>query len=200
MSEPYRVPLKYGQSEIEIKKSRFICQLFPCDSKQQANAYIAQARSDFSDANHHCWAYQIGSKNNRLQACSDDGEPHGTAGKPILNVIAHSGLSDLVVVVIRYFGGTKLGKGGLVRAYSDAVKHVINAIPIGDHVIWRKLALTLDFAQENLVRQRLAVSGFEITDVKHGQDVTITGRIDDTEVTELKSDLAAIGVSLQRLD
>ena len=119
-------------------------------------AALAQARSDYPDARHHCWAYQIGSpKSPSTAAMSDDGEPSGTAGKPILNVIQHKDIGDLMIIVIRYFGGIKLGAGGLVRAYSAAAQQVIDTIELKEKKFLKRFNIKGDYALEQPLRHWL---------------------------------------------
>ena len=121
MLEKYKVVYKGGQDEIIEKKSRFIATVAPVESEEEALAFIEAMKKKYWDARHNCFAYVIGERG-QLARCSDDGEPGGTAGKPMLDVLMGEELIDVCAVVTRYFGGTLLGTGGLVRAYSGAVK------------------------------------------------------------------------------
>lgn len=121
MDSPLKVISQGGTGEVVEKKSRFIASIFPVHSEEEALEYISQVRKKHYDARHNCFAYVIGEKN-ETERCSDDGEPSGTAGRPMMDVLTGQGLHDVLVVVTRYFGGTLLGTGGLVRAYSAAVK------------------------------------------------------------------------------
>lgn len=121
MCVPLKIVQKGGIGEVVEKKSRFIAQVFPIETEDEALAFLAQVRKKHYDARHNCFAYVLGEKN-ETERCSDDGEPSGTAGRPMLEVITGRGIHDVLVVVTRYFGGTLLGTGGLVRAYSAAVK------------------------------------------------------------------------------
>ena len=113
----YAVPAASCEQEYVVKRSRFIARVVPVNSRADVNAAVARAREDYPDARHHCWAYLLGPPGKAAGAgMSDDGEPAGTAGKPILNVLQHGHLGDVLVIVVRYFGGIKLGAGGLVRA------------------------------------------------------------------------------------
>ena len=125
----YLIPGKEKRCEILVVNSRFIADVAPVFSVEEARRFIAKIKAEFRDASHHVPAYLIGYGNNVVSHCSDDGEPSGTAGKPILAVISGSGFGDIVLVVTRYFGGTKLGTGGLVRAYTSAAKAVLDAVP-----------------------------------------------------------------------
>ena len=116
-----KIVYRAGQGEIVEKKSRFIANIFPVHSEEEALAYIEEIRKKHYDARHNCFAYVIGEKNEVMRG-SDDGEPSGTAGRPMLEVLLGEELHDVLAVVTRYFGGTLLGTGGLVRAYSAAVK------------------------------------------------------------------------------
>jgi uncharacterized YigZ family protein len=126
----YPIPASQARSEIIVINSRFIATAGPAFNIDQAKGFISRIRSEFADATHHVPAYLIGYGTSVTAHCSDDGEPSGTAGRPALAVLQGSGLGDIVLVVTRYFGGTKLGTGGLVRAYSDAVKSVLAILPI----------------------------------------------------------------------
>jgi len=126
----YRVILKGGVGEIEEKKSRFICTIRPVHSESEASAFIEEIKKKYWDARHSCSAFVLGSRQ-ELTRCSDDGEPSGTAGRPMLEVLLGEGLCDVAAVVTRYFGGTLLGTGGLVRAYTAAVKEGLAASETG---------------------------------------------------------------------
>ena len=121
MSQSYQIIYEGGSDEIVEKKSRFIAHVFPVHSEEEAAGHIEQIRKKYWDARHNCSAFIIGSRG-ELTRCSDDGEPSGTAGRPMLEVLTGSGIRNIAVVVTRYFGGTLLGTGGLVRAYTQAVK------------------------------------------------------------------------------
>ena len=128
--EEYRVLLEGGMGEIEEKKSRFIATIRRCESEKEATAFIEEMKKKYWDARHNCSAFVIGSRA-ELTRCSDDGEPSGTAGRPILEVILGEGIRNIAVVVTRYFGGTLLGTGGLVRAYTQAVKEGLKNCKVG---------------------------------------------------------------------
>lgn len=130
MMESYRVLLTAGSGEIEEKKSHFIADLKAVESEEEAYAFIESIKKKHYDAKHHCFAFIIG-KRSDLERCSDDGEPSGTAGRPILEVLKGAGLTNTVCVVTRYFGGTLLGTGGLTRAYTSAAKEGVLNSEIG---------------------------------------------------------------------
>ena len=157
---------------LEIKKSQFITWLLPLESKQQAKQYLQQARDEYPDARHHCWAYLMGDSPNSLTAAmSDDGEPSGTAGKPMLNVLQHKPVNNVMVIVIRYFGGIKLGAGGLVRAYSQAVEQAYGLAELLPVIVKDQFKITLPFAEENWLRHTLSKFSGEINSTDYQQQV-----------------------------
>lgn len=152
MSDSYRVPLDECETEIEIRKSRFIATGRPLASEAEMRAFIAEQKRRFPGANHHCSAHVIGPPSlPRAAGSDDDGEPGGTAGKPMLNVLLGQGLGDLGVVVTRFFGGIKLGAGGLVRAYGGAVKALLEEWPLEVREPQAAVALTFPYAQQGMV-------------------------------------------------
>ncbi len=131
----YPIPAAQHRTEEEIRRSRFITTLAHAPTVEDARAVIADVSREFGDASHNCWAYVVGPPGNTAQVgMSDDGEPHGTAGRPMLTVLLHSGVGEIVAVVTRYFGGTLLGKGGLVKAYSGGVQYALETLPLGERV------------------------------------------------------------------
>lgn len=131
----YPVPAAPHRVEQVIDRSRFIATVAPAPTVADAQAVLRAVRQEFPDATHHCWAYVVGPPGSTGQVgMSDDGEPHGTAGRPMLTVLLHGGVGDVVAVVTRYYGGTKLGTGGLVKAYGGAVQAALAAAPRRDRV------------------------------------------------------------------
>ena len=128
------IPATETRVELKVSNSHFIATAAPAFSVEEARAFIGRIRTEFADASHNVPAYVIGHGTSTIAHCHDDGEPSGTAGRPMLAVVQGSGLGDVAVVVTRYFGGTKLGTGGLVRAYGDAVKEVLAALPRAEKV------------------------------------------------------------------
>ncbi|MCK4503048.1 MAG: YigZ family protein [Desulfuromonadales bacterium] len=147
MSQPrYPIPAATCRCEIEVKRSRFIATIEPTDSTTAALAFISRIKTEFPDASHNCWAYLIGAPGSTDRiGLSDDGEPHGVAGKPMLTTIQHSGIGDICVVISRYFGGTKLGKGGMVKAYTLAVKTALEQLDIAEKIDWVELEINVDY-------------------------------------------------------
>lgn len=169
----YPVPSEAIETEYEVKKSRFIARAAKAENREQAMAMLEQARKDYPDARHHCWAYLLGNPQSASSAAmSDDGEPSGTAGKPILNVLQHKGVGDVMLVVIRYFGGIKLGAGGLVRAYSASAQQAMELLPTEEQISVVEFPVQLDFSQEQLLRHWLSENQGGITDTRYEQQVT----------------------------
>ncbi|MFC9778773.1 YigZ family protein [Paenibacillus chitinolyticus] len=168
MIASYRTVQKHGADEIIIKRSRFIGQALPVSSEEEALAFIAGVKKEHSMATHNCSAYMIGERN-EIQKQSDDGEPSGTAGKPILEVIRNMDLKNVAVVVTRYFGGIMLGAGGLIRAYTDgAVAGIQAAVPVYK-VSHQELLAEIDYTWlgkvENELRNRnMRMGDTEFTD------------------------------------
>ncbi|XOZ35074.1 YigZ family protein [Halomonadaceae bacterium KBTZ08] len=168
------VPAGQAEAETEVRKSRFIARVAPVVSREEALAFIEQARRDHPEARHHCWAYVIGAPGRATSAAmNDDGEPSGTAGKPILNVIEHKGIGDIVVVVIRYFGGVKLGAGGLVRAYAGAAEAVLSTLAVHYQEPIATLKLEAGFADEQPLRRELTRLGGQLEAVEYGQGISV---------------------------
>lgn len=176
---------------LEIKKSLFITWLLPLESKQQAKDYLQQARVEYPDARHYCWAYLMGDSPNSLTAAmSDDGEPSGTAGKPMLNVLQHKPINNVMVIVIRYFGGTKLGAGGLVRAYSQAVEQACSQAELIPIILKDSYTVTLPFADESWLRHTCNKFEGEIESTDYQQEVTVQVSLPKTNSQEFEQALA----------
>ena len=144
MLPEYRTIYRGGEDEIVEKKSRFIATVVPVNTEEEALEFVEKTRKKYWDARHNCFAYIIGERG-QLQRCSDDGEPNGTAGKPMLDVLLGNELRNVAVVVTRYFGGTLLGTGGLVRAYSGAVKAGLDASVVITKILGVKLHIETDY-------------------------------------------------------
>lgn len=171
----YLIPAQPCEICYEIKKSRFLAQIVPVTDRDAAMRALDAARQRYPDARHHCWAYQIGSPNSpRLVALSDDGEPGGTAGKPILNVIQHKNVGDIMLIVTRYFGGIKLGAGGLVRAYSQAAQQAFDAVTLTEYRELTELHIQCDYASEQWLRHQIDLLNGDIRDVAFAEEVTLT--------------------------
>lgn len=170
--EAYTTVCGYGTGEIVEKKSRFIAEVFPVVSEDEISAHIEKIKKEYWDARHHCWAYVIG-QNPGTERMSDDGEPAGTAGKPILEVILGRGLTDVLVVVTRYFGGTLLGTGGLVRAYTQAALEGLSHAGILRKVPGVRLKIGTDYTGLGKIQYLLAQREISILDTVYTDRVEI---------------------------
>ncbi len=170
--DKYKTIAKEAQAEIVEKRSRFIANVMPVSSEEEAIYYLNIIKQRHWDARHNVYAYVI--KENNLMRYSDDGEPSGTAGVPVLEILKRENLTDLIVVVTRYFGGVLLGTGGLVHAYSKAAKEGINAAGITDMILCRKLVISCDY---NLMGKiQYEVAAFEdafCSEINYGESVEI---------------------------
>ncbi|HZJ99591.1 MAG TPA: YigZ family protein [Tissierellaceae bacterium] len=183
MRDNYRTVYNYGQDEIIIKKSRFIGYAKPIDSEEDALKFIEEIKSKHRDATHNVYAYLVG-ENSNIQRFSDDGEPTGTAGIPVLEVIKKEDLRDLVVVVTRYFGGIKLGGGGLIRAYTKGAKIALEAARIVDMVVHRKLRIGLDYSMYGKIENYLLVNDYTVDDTRFDASINITICVENEELEE----------------
>ena len=170
----YHTIYKGGTGEIIEKKSRFIAEAYPVSGEEEAFFRLEEVKKRYWDARHHCWAYVIG-RNPSLERMSDDGEPAGTAGKPILEVIRGRELTDVFIVVTRYFGGTLLGTGGLVRAYTSAAAEALSHTEIITRIHGFKLKITTDYTGLGKLQYILAQRGLAILDTV---DVLVDGRFE----------------------
>jgi uncharacterized YigZ family protein len=158
----YRVPARLCRIEQEVLRSRFVTSLARATTADEARAFVAAVRAEMPDASHHCWAFVAGPPGSTAAiGLSDDGEPHGTAGKPMLTALLHSHLGEVVAVVTRYFGGTLLGKGGLVRAYTAGVVEALAAVETVERVRRARLAVEIEYPRYETVKRLLP--GFEAT-------------------------------------
>lgn len=151
--KPVAVPAGECRAEVTILNSRFIAIAAPAFSVEEARNFIQRIRNEFIDATHHVPAYLIGHGATTIEHCNDDGEPAGTAGKPILSVIKGSGIGNIVIVVVRYFGGTKLGTGGLVKAYQQAAKAILAELPLAIQVKACELVCNVGYSDYQKVRR-----------------------------------------------
>lgn len=172
MLPEYKTVYEGGEDEIVEKKSRFIATVLPVQTEEEALAFIEKTKKKYWDARHNCFAYIIGERG-QLQRCSDDGEPNGTAGKPMLDVLLGNELRNVVVVVTRYFGGTLLGTGGLVRAYSGAVKAGLEASVLITKIWGVKLHIDTDYTTFGKIQYILAQRELKILDTVYTDKVEL---------------------------
>ena len=186
--QAYRVLLEGGEGEIVEKKSRFIATVRRVETEEEAIAFIEEMKKKYWDARHNCSAFVIGTRG-ELTRCSDDGEPSGTAGRPMLEVLLGEGIRNIAVVVTRYFGGVLLGTGGLVRAYTQAVKEGLNHCSVGTMVHGYEVLLNTDYNGIGKVLYLLGQYGLEPADSDYGVDVTLQLQIADEQAERLKKEL-----------
>lgn len=175
--------------ELVIKKSRFIACIEPIAGREEAQARVAQLKAEHPDAAHVCWALLAGGQS----AANDDGEPGGTAGRPMLDVLRHHDLQGVMASVVRYFGGVKLGAGGLVRAYTDAVAQALltaDKIPL---IKQAQLACSVPYALEGLVRREVELAQAQLQEVSHGSVVTLHFALPESQASALQARLSESG-------
>lgn len=159
----------------EIKKSIFIASIGHANTKESAKIFIDKICQEFPDATHNCYAFAVGAPKDTVQiGQSDNGEPHGTAGKPMLNILLHSDIGEVVAVVTRYFGGIKLGTGGLVKAYQGAVAHAMEILPCTDKMVYARITLCCDYEHINLLHYHLPACQAKIVQEEFLDRITYT--------------------------
>lgn len=168
----YKTVYTKGRAEVVEKKSRFIGEVFPVESEKQALCILEDVKKKYWDARHHCWAFVTGEER-VTERCSDDGEPSGTAGKPILEVIKGEKLKNVLIVVTRYFGGTLLGTGGLVRAYTQAARECVEHSQIITKIYGVKLKITTDYTGLGKIQYILGQRGFTILESVYTEKVDV---------------------------
>ena len=172
----YLIPARETRTEIRVLNSRFLATAAPVFTVDEAKAFVARIRKEYADASHNVPAFVVGHASTVVAHCHDDGEPSGTAGRPALAVLRGSGLGDAAVVVTRYFGGTKLGTGGLVRAYGDAVRAVLDVLPLAEKVATHVVMVATPYPFFERVRLAAGAHHGQILDEDFGTEVTVTAR------------------------
>ena len=173
MKKSYKILYQAGEGEIVEKKSRFIATIRPVDSEEEALSFIAETRKKYGDATHNCTAFVIG-ENHEQMRCNDDGEPSQTAGRPMLDVLLGEDVHNCCAVVTRYFGGTLLGTGGLVRAYSAAVKEGLRNCQILEKQLARKLTVETDYTGLGKIQYILGEEKISTLDSQYADKVSLT--------------------------
>ena len=198
MLDTYLTVQLQGQAELIIQKSRFIGHIKRTETEEEAQAFIKQVKKEHSQATHNCSAYLIG-EHDQIQKANDDGEPSGTAGVPMLEVLKKNHLKDTTVVVTRYFGGIKLGAGGLIRAYSKATSEALKATGIVKRQLVKNIAITVDYPLLGKIENELRQEDHLITGIDYLEQVTVNVAVpvDQVEtftnwIVDLTSDQAKI--------
>ena len=188
MSDHYKILWEGGQGELVEKKSRFIATTEPVETEEEALAFIERTRKKYWDARHNCFAYCIGYKN-QLHRCSDDGEPSQTAGRPMLDVLLGAEVHNICVVVTRYFGGTLLGTGGLVRAYSGAVQEGLSNSTIVEKCLGRQLDITTDYTGIGKIQYILAQNQIITLDTQYTDKVQVSAMVPQEKLDSIVAEI-----------
>ena len=188
MPEPIKMIFQGADAEIVEKKSRFIGQIFPIHSEEEAQRIVNEIRKKHYDARHHCFAYVLGEKN-EIERCSDDGEPSGTAGRPMLDLLVGAGVHDALAVVTRYFGGVLLGTGGLVRAYSAATKEALQKCDIREKEAGYRTTILADYVDFGKIQYLAANLGLSEENVEYGEKVSVTYGISEKQIDAFEKEV-----------
>ncbi|MER6183248.1 YigZ family protein [Streptomyces sp. NPDC001652] len=191
MPDEYRTVAHAGVHETEVNRSRFLCALAPAATEREAQDFIASVRKEHTDATHNCFAYVIGA-DAAIQKASDDGEPGGTAGVPMLQMLLRRDLRYVVAVVTRYYGGVKLGAGGLIRAYGGAVGEALDVLGTITRRRFRLATVTVDHQRAGKLQNDLRSTGREVRDVRYAEAVTIEIGLPDADVPAFEAWLADV--------
>ena len=189
MAEQYTTVAAPTQAELEIKKSRFICALAPAHTEEEARRFIAEQISTHPKARHHCTAFVLG-PDAAVQRSNDDGEPSGTAGRPMLDVLLQEEVTDVVAVVIRYFGGVLLGASGLIRADGNAVSEGIQAAQLAHYALRHEITVVLDYHHGPAFEAECHSAGWSVVETGYGEKVTLTFAVPREEVDQAITRLA----------
>ncbi len=181
-SNRYPIPAETYRCEIEVQRSRFITTVENVTTQEEALAFVARLKEEFPTANHNCWAFICGAPGSTDRiGLSDDGEPHGVAGKPMLTTLQHSGIGDIAVVVTRFFGGIKLGKGGMVKAYTQAVQTAVEQLPQAEKVDWHYVCCEFPYSLLTVVKRLLPDFEAELLDETFAAEVTLELRVPEEQ-------------------
>lgn len=189
VAEPYRVPWGVHRSEMLVVNSRFVTTIGKIESVAEAKTFLAQVRTEMPDASHHVYAFRVGYGKSVIEGMSDDGEPSGTAGPPALAVLRGTDIGDIIVVVTRFFGGTKLGTGGLVRAYTEAVKEALKTLQTEEKIKKQVLGVEVPYSLYELTRNLIVRYDGRIDDTVFEADVTLIVTLAETSVPRFTSEL-----------
>ncbi|MBT2415450.1 YigZ family protein [Streptomyces sp. ISL-12] len=191
MPDEYRTVARAGVHETEINRSRFRCALAPVATEREAQDFVAAVRKEHADATHNCWAYVVGADAS-VQRASDDGEPGGTAGLPMLQMLLRRDMRYVAAVVTRYYGGVKLGAGGLIRAYGGVVGEALDAVGSVTRRRFRLAVVTVDHQRAGKLQNELRATGREVRDVRYGEAVTIEIGLPEADVPAFRAWLADV--------
>ena len=192
----FRVPFEAAESEFVEKRSRFITHLWPVETEEEAQTHIREMKSKYYDARHNCWCYLLGQN---VQRYSDDGEPQGTAGQPMLKVFERENVTNVCCVVTRYFGGILLGAGGLTRAYSKGAKDALTVAGAATIGLWSCVMIPCSYAAFERVKLEVAAHGGVIDETEYGADIMLCVSIMASEVDALQTRLTELSAGTIKL-
>ena len=195
----YKAVYQGGSGEIEEKKSRFIATIRPVESEEEAVSFIAEMKKQYWDARHNCSAFIIG-RNQELTRCSDDGEPSGTAGRPMLDVLLKEGIHNAAVVVTRYFGGTLLGTGGLVRAYSGAAQEGLRNSTVLEKRPGKQIRITTDYSGIGKIQYILGQNQIPVMDSQYTEEVEVRVMAPLEQAQQLKAEITEATSGRAKID
>lgn len=186
----YYIPTGHSETELVEKRSRFISQVWRVDSEEEARTHIKETRKKYYDARPHCWCYRI--REDGVERYSDDGEPQGTAGQPMLNVFQRENVTNVVCVVSRYYGGIPLGAGGLVRAYTQAAKNALDGAGISVVRRWVSMDIPCTYAQFEVMRREVFSFDGLVENVDYGTAVLISALLPETKAQDFTAHILDI--------
>lgn len=188
----YKAPAGESRAEIREKGSRFLAVIGPAADEAAAKSWLVALEREMPDATHHCWAWRLGSP--PRERSSDAGEPSGTAGMPMLQVLRGAGLSDVMAVVVRWFGGTKLGKGGLARAYAAAVREALPGLPLAARVPTARIVVEIPYDKVGAVKRLLRPPEVELEAEEYGASARLRLAVHEERLETLREALADLGI------
>ncbi|MCS6887408.1 MAG: IMPACT family protein [Chloroflexus sp.] len=196
----YPIPAGPARTEMVVRGSRFIAHAIPTPTVEDARAAIAATCAAMPDATHHCYAYLIGYGASTIAGLSDDGEPAGSAGRPMMAVLRGANLGDITVIVTRYFGGTLLGIGGLVRAYSDATRAVLAIVPRTERVIYQRMTIQLAYPDYTAIRRLLEANAAVIVAESFAADIAITADLPANQAATIAQQIGECSAGRARIE
>jgi uncharacterized YigZ family protein len=188
----YSVPSASQRTETIVANSRFIATVSRVNTTDEAKLFLAQIRAEMTDASHHVYAYRVGYGNSTIEGVSDDGEPSGTAGPPVLSVLRGTKIGDVIIVVTRYFGGTKLGTGGLVRAYTEAAHIAFNSLAVEEKIDKILLGIEISYPFYEQIKRLITASDGQIQDETFLTDVTLMVEFPKAHVAQFTRELSEL--------
>lgn len=196
----YKTIKENSTAEIVEKKSKFIANVFYVESQEEANKCLEEIRKKYFDARHNCFAYSVLAEEGIVNRFSDDGEPSGTAGSPMLNILNSNNITNTLVVVTRYFGGILLGTGGLVRAYSDAAKKAIDSIELVDIAKGKEVLLEISYQDVEKLKYYLNKNNISIRDTIYKENVEVYIDIENEKFEELNNNSRELNFQINRIE